>query len=480
MLVFVTVGSTRFDSLVQAVLSLPVLSSLRLRGYTELVVQCGNSAFELASSISQGENLIVEREGITVELWKFKPSLDKEYERADLVISHAGSGTILDVLRLGKPLIVVPNPTLLDNHQEELSSLPLHRFRSTIVTAISRKPSKPLIHPPSYHFRHLTVVDLRDCWTSTWDSFELNNFVFEYSIEVATKTSVLILHPRSPRKSMAPKTVATTVVDEDPQEYEDKNVHAIYDEIASHFSSTRYKPWPIISKFISSIETGWVGLDSGTGNGKYLPLPLERPMDIFTIGLDRSINLLRIARHAGESGTMREVVWGDVLGHGWRSGIFDYAISIATIHHLATHERRTLAVKRLLEVVSPKHGRVLIYVWAIEQDEQSKRKIPTGDESDTHLGKDVVVPWVLTKQGGSEGNGGESGQQQVFNRYYHMFAKGELPALVHDAAKLLGIHVGMPSPAGTSPSVTRGVHIVQDGWERSNYYVELKCWEIHR
>ena len=33
-----------------------------------------------------------------------------------------GSGTILDVLRMPKPMIVVPNPTLLDNHQEELAA----------------------------------------------------------------------------------------------------------------------------------------------------------------------------------------------------------------------------------------------------------------------------------------------------------------------------------------------------------------------
>ena len=32
-----------------------------------------------------------------------------------------GSGTILDVLRLNKPLIVVPNSSLLDNHQQELA-----------------------------------------------------------------------------------------------------------------------------------------------------------------------------------------------------------------------------------------------------------------------------------------------------------------------------------------------------------------------
>lgn len=32
-----------------------------------------------------------------------------------------GSGTIIDTLRSNKPLIVVPNPTLLDNHQVDLA-----------------------------------------------------------------------------------------------------------------------------------------------------------------------------------------------------------------------------------------------------------------------------------------------------------------------------------------------------------------------
>ncbi|KAF8061584.1 glycosyltransferase family 1 protein [Lyophyllum atratum] len=122
MLAFVTVGSTRFDSLVESVLSSPVLSSLRLKGYTQLVVQCGNSSFELASSVKSEGSLGMEREGVAIELWKFKPTLEKEYGDADLVISHAGSGTILDVLRRGKPLIVVVNSTLLDNHQQELAS----------------------------------------------------------------------------------------------------------------------------------------------------------------------------------------------------------------------------------------------------------------------------------------------------------------------------------------------------------------------
>lgn len=38
-----------------------------------------------------------------------------------------------------------------------------------------------------------------------------------------------------------PNVVTTVVDDEDPQMYEDEHVHAVYDNIASHFSSTRYK-----------------------------------------------------------------------------------------------------------------------------------------------------------------------------------------------------------------------------------------------
>ena len=33
-----------------------------------------------------------------------------------------GSGSILEALRLGVPLVVVPNPSLKDNHQEELAN----------------------------------------------------------------------------------------------------------------------------------------------------------------------------------------------------------------------------------------------------------------------------------------------------------------------------------------------------------------------
>jgi len=151
MFAFVTVGSTKFDALVQAAFSKEVLCSLHRRGYTDIVVQCGNSAFELASTIQEGQTSRLERESVSIEFWKFKQTLQEEYYRADLVISHAGSGTILDVLRLGKAMIIVPNPTLLDNHQEELAE------------ALSRLG----------HLKATTVINL----AKTIDSFEISEIV---------------------------------------------------------------------------------------------------------------------------------------------------------------------------------------------------------------------------------------------------------------------------------------------------------------
>jgi tRNA (uracil-5-)-methyltransferase TRM9 len=55
-----------------------------------------------------------------------------------------------------------------------------------------------------------------------------------------------------------------------------------------------------------------------------------------------------------------------------------------------------------------------------------------------------------------------------------MFAKGELRGLVEEATRHLELQVGSPKSNG---ALARGVEIVQDGWERSNYYVELRCWE---
>jgi tRNA (uracil-5-)-methyltransferase TRM9 len=71
---------------------------------------------------------------------------------------------------------------------------------------------------------------------------------------------------------------------------------------------------------MSSLAPGSIGVDLGCGNGKYLSLPTEDPSSIRTIGVDRSINLLKIAQKVGKDGC--EAVLGDVIDVPWRKGIF--------------------------------------------------------------------------------------------------------------------------------------------------------------
>ena len=46
--------------------------------------------------------------------------------------------------------------------------------------------------------------------------------------------------------------------------------------------------------------------------------------------------------------------------------MFDAVLSIGVIHHFSTHKRRTKAIQELARILKP-GGRIMIYVWAMEQ-----------------------------------------------------------------------------------------------------------------
>lgn len=127
--------------------------------------------------------------------------------------------------------------------------------------------------------------------------------------------------------------------------------------------------------------------------------------------------------------------------------MFDFAISIAVIHHLSTPERRIQAIAAILRTLRPASeerctgtiapGRALLYVWALEQ-KLSRRGWDEGDE------QDVMVPWVM-KHTERENNAGEA---RVYNRYYHLYCQGELE---HDIRQAGGF-------------------IIDSGYERDNWW----------
>ena len=113
--VFVTVGTTRFDQLLETVVggeTKEMQSVLKAKGFTQLIIQSGKSLIN-RTELSEAK--------LKVEQYEYKPSLEDDISSADLVISHAGAGTCLEVLEARKPLIVVVNEHLMDNHQVELA-----------------------------------------------------------------------------------------------------------------------------------------------------------------------------------------------------------------------------------------------------------------------------------------------------------------------------------------------------------------------
>ncbi|KAM0257861.1 hypothetical protein ACHAQJ_004165 [Trichoderma viride] len=210
-----------------------------------------------------------------------------------------------------------------------------------------------------------------------------------------------------------------------PEEaYEATHVHSVYNAIAPHFSSTRHKPWPLISSFLTSQPPGAIGLDVGCGNGKYLPV--NPTLHIF--GSDRSEALVRLARTERNG----EVVVADALSLPYREDSVDFVICVAVIHHLSTRERRQEGIRALLRCVHGR-GKVLVYAWALEQG-SSRRGWDEGSE------QDALVPWVMRSKGKPEA---------TYQRYYHLYRKGELEEDVEAA----------------------GGAVLESGYEKDNWWV---------
>ena len=89
--VFVTVGTTQFDKLVTAVTSKIALEWMVSCGYKKLIIQYGTGK---SPSIDAGEL------PISIEAYDFLPSLEKDMQKAALILSHAGAGTVMEALRL--------------------------------------------------------------------------------------------------------------------------------------------------------------------------------------------------------------------------------------------------------------------------------------------------------------------------------------------------------------------------------------------
>ncbi|KAH8701923.1 family 28 putative glycosyltransferase [Talaromyces proteolyticus] len=131
---FVTIGATApFDVLLSNVLNKSFLEALQQHEYTTLVIQYGKEGRAVFDKFTKKHAPgSPERCGLDIQGFGFKQDgllremrLTKSDDKLDslegMILSHAGSGSIMEALRIGVPLVVVPNPALQDNHQEELA-----------------------------------------------------------------------------------------------------------------------------------------------------------------------------------------------------------------------------------------------------------------------------------------------------------------------------------------------------------------------
>ncbi|KAF2642528.1 hypothetical protein P280DRAFT_395454 [Massarina eburnea CBS 473.64] len=127
---FVTTGATApFTALIESVLSAPSVDALIEAGFTHLLVQYGTAkdvfsthATAIRTRLQQASaKRTLNVDGMDFNKHGLREQFLQVQESNGLVISHAGSGSILEALRYQIPLVVVPNTQLLDNHQEELA-----------------------------------------------------------------------------------------------------------------------------------------------------------------------------------------------------------------------------------------------------------------------------------------------------------------------------------------------------------------------
>ena len=98
--IFVTVGSTDFDTLVQTVDT--IAPSFDGTG----IMQIGSGQYE----------------PVNMPFFRYANSLAPYYDQATLVVAHGGLATTMEVLKRGLPLVSVSNPDRYDNHQDDLLS----------------------------------------------------------------------------------------------------------------------------------------------------------------------------------------------------------------------------------------------------------------------------------------------------------------------------------------------------------------------
>ena len=170
-------------------------------------------------------------------------------------------------------------------------------------------------------------------------------------------------------------------------------IKTVYNSISNDFDKTRKSVWKGVKHFLNDISLDSLNVEIGCGNGKNLLYRKE----LNFAGFDICENFVSLCKTKNLN-----VEYGNILNLPILDNSFHNVLCIAVIHHLETKEERIKAISELIRIAKS-GGKILIYVWAFEQPNDSKRQFVKGNN---------MVSFKTNNN--------------TFNRFYYIYTKKDL------------------------------------------------------
>ena len=179
----------------------------------------------------------------------------------------------------------------------------------------------------------------------------------------------------------------------------------VFDQIAESWYRVRH--WPLLKEELEELAARWQGgklLNIGCAHGPDF-LPFSQGFELW--GVDSSVAMLEQAlRYSAKFRLHVNLIAADALFLPFPNNTFDWAISVATYHHIKGREEREKAFVELKRVLKPQ-GEAFLTVWNYGQPRFWLKS------------KEQQMPWRL--------------KEKTVYRYYHLFSYGELRKLLSKA-----------------------------------------------